>query len=94
MVIFETRYKANKEKKNSQWYSKTVWNMEEAEMKIEVRIDGMLMFSGLAEDYLFMNDNDTELELLLDELERMDYNSVVRLENREIEKLVDVLWED
>ena len=63
-------------------------------MKIEVRIDGMLMFSGLAEDYLFMNDNDAELELLLDELERMDYNSVVRLENREIEKLVDVLWED
>ena len=63
-------------------------------MKIEVRIDGMLMFSGLAEDYLFMNDNDTELELLLDELERMDYNSVVRLENKEIEKLVDVLWED
>ena len=63
-------------------------------MKIEVRIDGMLMFSGLAEDYLFMNDNDTERELLLDELERMDYNSVVRLENREIEKLVDVLWED
>ena len=63
-------------------------------MKIEVRIDGMLMFSGLAEDYLFMNDNDTELELLLDELERMDYNSAVRLENIEIEKLVDVLWED
>ena len=63
-------------------------------MKIEVRIDGMLMFSGLAEDYLFMNDNDTELELLLDELERMEYNSVVRLDNREIEKLVDVLWED
>ena len=63
-------------------------------MRIEVRIDGMLMFSGLAEDYLFMNDNDTELELLLDKLERMDYNSVVRLENREIEKLVDVLWED
>lgn len=63
-------------------------------MRIEVRIDGMLMFSGLAEDYLFMNDNDIELELLLDKLERMDYNSVVRLENREIEKLVDVLWED
>lgn len=63
-------------------------------MRIEVRIDGMLMFSGLAEDYLFMNDNDTELELLLDELERMDYNSVIRLENKEIEKLVDVLWED
>lgn len=56
-------------------------------MRIEVRIDGMLMFSGLAEDYLFMNDNDVELELLLDELERMDYNSVVRFEETEIEKL-------
>lgn len=63
-------------------------------MRIEVRVDGMLMFSGLAEDYLFMNDNDTELELLLDKLERMDYNSIVRLDGREIEKLVDVLWED
>ena len=87
MVIFETRYKANKEKKNSQWYSKTVWNMEEAEMKIEVRIDGMLMFSGLAEDYLFMNDNDTELELLLDKMESMPYNSIVKFEETEIEKL-------
>ena len=63
-------------------------------MKIEVKVDDEVVFYGLAEDYLFMNDNDTELELLLDELERMDYNSVVRLENREIEKLVDVLWED
>ena len=87
MVIFETRYKANKEKKNSQWYSTTVWHMEEAEMKIEVRIDGMLMFSGLAEDYLFMNDNDTELELLLDKMESMPYNSIVKFEETEIEKL-------
>jgi hypothetical protein len=61
--------------------------MEEAEMRIEVRIDGMLMFSGLAEDYLFMNDNDTELELLLDKLESMPYNSIIRFEETEIEKL-------
>lgn len=28
MVIFETRYKANKEKKNSQWYSrKSRWRL-------------------------------------------------------------------
>ena len=87
MVIFETRYKANKEKKNSQWYSTTVWNMEETEMRIEVRIDGMLMFSGLAEDYLFMNDNDTELELLLDKMESMPYNSIIMFEETEIEKL-------
>ena len=56
-------------------------------MRIEVRIDGMLMFSGLAEDYLFMNDNDTELELLLDKLESMPYNSIVKFEDVEIEKL-------
>lgn len=62
-------------------------------MRIEVRIDGMLMFSGLAEDYLFMNDNDTELELLLDKLESMPYNSIVRFEDMRIEKLLDLLWE-
>jgi hypothetical protein len=66
--------------------------MEEAEMRIEVRIDGMLMFSGLAEDYLFMNDNDAELELLLDKLESMPYNSIVRFDDIEIEKLLDLLW--
>jgi hypothetical protein len=66
--------------------------MEEAEMRIEVRIDGMLMFSGLAEDYLFMNDNDEELELLLDKLESMPYNSIVRFDDIEIEKLLDLLW--
>lgn len=61
-------------------------------MRIEVRIDGMLMFSGLAEDYLFMNDNDEELELLLDKLESMPYNSIVRFDDIEIEKLLDLLW--
>ena len=62
-------------------------------MRIEVRVDGMLMFSGLAEDYLFMNDNDTELELLLDKMESMPYNSIVKFENVEIEKLLDLLWD-
>lgn len=61
-------------------------------MRIEVRIDGVLMFSGLAEDYLFMNDNDEELELLLDKLESMPYNSIVRFDDIEIEKLLDLLW--
>lgn len=61
-------------------------------MRIEVRVDGMLMFSGLAEDYLFMNDNDAELELLLDKLESMPYNSIVRFDDIEIEKLLDLLW--
>lgn len=61
-------------------------------MRIEVRIDGMLMFSGLAEDYLFMNDNDEELELLLDKLESMPYNSIVKFDDIEIEKLLDLLW--
>ena len=62
-------------------------------MRIEVRIDGMLMFSGLAEDYLCMNDNDTELELLLDKMESMPYNSIVKFENVEIEKLLDLSWD-
>ena len=61
-------------------------------MRIEVRIDGVLMFSGLAEDYLFMNDNDEELELLLDKLESMPYNSIVKFDDIEIEKLLDLLW--
>lgn len=61
-------------------------------MRIEVRIDDVLMFSGLAEDYLFMNDNDEELELLLDKLESMPYNSIVKFEDLKIEKLLDLLW--
>ena len=62
-------------------------------MKIEVKVDDEVVFYGLAEDYLFMNDNDTELELLLDKMESMPYNSIVRFENVEIEKLLDLLWE-
>ena len=62
-------------------------------MKIEVKVDDEVVFYGLAEDYLFMNDNDLELELLLDKLELMPYNSIVMFENVEIEKLLDLLWE-
>ena len=62
-------------------------------MKIEVKVDDEVVFYGLAEDYLFMNDNDTELELLLDKMESMPYNSIVKFENVEIEKLLDLLWE-
>ena len=62
-------------------------------MKIEVKVDDEVVFYGLAEDYLFMNDNDIELELLLDKLELMPYNSIVMFENVEIEKLLDLLWD-
>ena len=62
-------------------------------MKIEVKVDDEVVFYGLAEDYLFMNDNDTELELLLDKMESMPYNSIVMFENVEIEKLLDLLWD-
>ena len=62
-------------------------------MKIEVKVDDEVVFYGLAEDYLFMNDNDLELELLLDKLELMPYNSIVMFENVEIEKLLDLLWD-
>ena len=56
-------------------------------MKIEVKVDDEVVFYGLAEDYLFMNDNDTELELLLDKMESMPYNSIIMFEETEIEKL-------
>ena len=62
-------------------------------MKIEVKVDDEVVFYGLAEDYLFMNDNDVELELLLDKLELMPYNSIVMFDNVEIEKLLDLLWD-
>ena len=62
-------------------------------MKIEVKVDDEVVFYGLAEDYLFMNDNDVELELLLDKLESMPYNSIVMFENVEIEKLLDLVWD-
>ena len=62
-------------------------------MKIEVKVDDEVVFYGLAEDYLFMNDNDTELELLLDKMESMPYNSIVKFEKVEIEKLLDLLWD-
>ena len=67
--------------------------MEEWKMKIEVNVDDEVVFYGLAEDYLFMNDNDVELELLLDKLESKPYNSIVRFEDLRIEKLLDLLWE-
>ena len=62
-------------------------------MKIEVKVDDEVVFYGLAEDYLFMNDNDIELENLLDKLESKPYNSIVRFEDLRIEKLLDLLWE-
>ena len=62
-------------------------------MKIEVKVDDEVVFYGLAEDYLFINDNDVELELLLDKLESKPYNSIIRFEDLRIEKLLDLLWE-
>lgn len=62
-------------------------------MIIEVRECDEVIFSGEADDFLFMQDNDMELENLLDKLESKPYNSIVRFENMKIEKLLDLLWE-
>ena len=56
-------------------------------MIIEVRECDEVVFSGDADEFLFMQDNDIELENLLDKLERMPYNSIVKFEATEIEKL-------
>ena len=62
-------------------------------MIIEVRECDEVVFNGDADEFLFMQDNDIELENLLDKLELMPYNSIVMFENVEIEKLLDLLWE-
>lgn len=56
-------------------------------MEIEVRVDNEVVFSGLAEDFLYQNDLDIELEDLLDRLDSMLNGSIVFFEDMEIEKL-------
>ena len=56
-------------------------------MIIEVRKEYNTLFNGQADDFLFMQDNDIELENLLDNLDTMNYNSIIRFEDVEIEKL-------
>lgn len=56
-------------------------------MEIEVRVDNEVVFSGLAEDFLYQNDLDIELEDLLDRLDSMLDGSIVFFEDMEIEKL-------
>lgn len=56
-------------------------------MIIEVRKENNTLFNGEADDFLFMQDNDIELENLLDNLDTMPYNNIIRFEDVEIEKL-------
>ena len=56
-------------------------------MIIEVRECDEVIFNGEADEFLFMQDNDIELENLLDKLESMPYNSIIMFEETEIEKL-------
>lgn len=61
-------------------------------MEIEVRVDNETVFSGQAEDFLFMNDSDTELENVLDRLELMEVNSIVKFGDMEIERMSYIFW--
>ena len=56
-------------------------------MIIEVRECDEVVFNGDADEFLFMQDNDIELENLLDNLDTMPYNNIIRFEDVEIEKL-------
>ena len=56
-------------------------------MEIEVRECDEVIFNGDADEFLFRQDNDIELENLLDNLDTMTYNSIIRFEDVEIEKL-------
>ena len=53
---------------------------------------GTEIFRGEAEEFLFEKENNIELEILLDKLKSMPYNSIVRFEDLKIEKLLDLLW--
>ena len=53
---------------------------------------GTEIFRGEAEEFLFEKENDIELEILLNKLESIPYNSIVRFEDLKIEKLLDLLW--
>ena len=70
-----------------------VYIKEDLKIIIEVRECDEVVFNGDADEFLFMQDNDIELENLLDKLESKPYNSIVRFENVEFEKLLDLLWE-
>ena len=43
--------------------------------------DGNFVFEGEADDFLFKNDNDYDLENILDDLERKDFNMSIRVMN-------------
>lgn len=45
---------------------------------------GTEIFRGEAEEFLFEKENNIELEILLDKLESMPYNSVIKIENLKI----------
>ena len=60
-------------------------------MEIEVRIDNEVVFSGLAEDFLYEHD-DIELEYALDELDTKPDGTIIEYDDMEIEKLEVLLW--
>ena len=61
-------------------------------MIIEVKSCDEVVFNGDADEFLFMQDNDIELENLLDKLESKPYNSIVRFENVETKNQTLQLW--
>ena len=60
-------------------------------MEIEVRIDNEVVFSGMAEDFLYEHD-DIELEYALDELDTKPIGTIIEYDGMEIEKLEVLLW--
>ena len=61
-------------------------------MEIEVRVDNEVVFSGLAEDFLYEHD-DIELEYALDELDTKPIGTIIEYDDMEIEKLESLIWD-
>ena len=59
--------------------------------------EGNPVFEGEADDFLYQNDNDFDLENILEDLEYKDYGESIRINNNDLEytitKINELIWD-
>ena len=59
--------------------------------------EGNPIFEGEADDFLYQNDNDFDLENILEDLEYKDYGESIRINNNDLEytitKINELIWD-
>ena len=59
--------------------------------------EGNPVFEGEADDFLYQNDNDYDLENILEDLEYKDYGESIRINNDDLEytitKVNELIWD-